>query len=46
MNLINIELLKIILDYGIYAMGWGALVVAPSELLVFGVLKAFRLLKL
>lgn len=46
MDLIDIALLESFLEYGAYAIGWGLLVICPLELLVFGVMKAFRLLKL
>ena len=46
MDLVDVDLLKTFFEYGVYAIGWGLLVIAPLELLVFGVMKAFRLLKL
>ena len=46
MSLIDVSLLKEFLEYGIFAIGWGLIVIVPLELLVFGIMKAFRLLKL
>lgn len=45
MELLDVGLLEAFFDYGTYAIGWGLLIIAPLEILVFGVMKAFRLLK-
>lgn len=46
MEYINIDLLVDFLKWGTFAIGWGLVVIMPLELLVFGIIKAFRLLKL
>lgn len=46
MEYIDIDLLADFLKWGAYAIGWGLVVIMPAELLMFGIIKAFRLLKL
>lgn len=46
MEYINIDLLVLFLKWGSYAIGWGLVVIMPLELLVFGIIKAFHLLRL
>ncbi len=44
MELLDINLVKDLLGYGFLAMGFGIVIIAPIELLIFGVIKAFRLI--
>ena len=46
MELIDLDLLAVFLRYGVFAIGWGLVIIVPLEILVFGVMKAFRLLRL
>ncbi len=45
MELVDVDLMKTFFEYGLYGIGWGMLVIVPLEILVFGIMKAFRLLK-
>lgn len=45
MEYINIDLLKLFLEWGAYAVGFGMLLVIPLELLLYGIVNVFRLVK-
>lgn len=45
MELLDISVVKELLKYGFFAMGFGIVVIAPLELFIFGVIKAFRLIR-
>uniref|UniRef100_A0AAU8AXT4 Uncharacterized protein n=1 Tax=Dulem virus 66 TaxID=3145777 RepID=A0AAU8AXT4_9VIRU len=42
----NVDVVTICLKYGTYAIAWGVILVILFELLVYGIIKAFHLLKL
>lgn len=46
LKLIDPDLVVSLLKYGSYAMGFGILVVAPVELLIYGVFKAMGFFRL
>ena len=46
LKLIDPDLVVSLLKYGSYAMGFGILVVAPAELLIYGALKAMGFFRL
>lgn len=45
MEFVDVALLKELLKYGMYAVGWGCVVIVPLELIVYAVVKAFGLIK-
>lgn len=45
MEYIDISLLVLLLEYAVYAVGLGVAFIILLELMVFGIMKAFSLLK-
>ena len=45
MEFVDIALLKELLKYGMYAVGWGGVVIIPIELFIYAVVKAFNLIR-
>ncbi len=45
MEFVDIALLKELLKYGMYAVGWGCVVIIPIELFIYAVVKAFNLIR-
>lgn len=41
MDFVDMDLLKVVLQYGIYASCWGCVVICPLEFIVFAVMKGF-----
>lgn len=46
MDVINVNAVSLFLEYGVYAIVSGVILTIFFELLVLGIMKAFRLLKL
>lgn len=45
MEFVDVALLKELLKYGMYAVGWGCVVIIPLELFIYAMVKAFGLIK-
>lgn len=46
MELLDVEIVKILLEYGSFSMLFGIIMIMPLELLVFGVVKAIHFFRL